>query len=286
MTKDEIENVAHTLEHEFSRRFKYRNVWRRWLLYTEAEKLSGLGFGVASISRALTSQSCSTIRSSTITNWFRRYHPLGRNVIPIVNPCLGYLLGAGLGDGSGNFTESELRFQGLRDIDFARKLKASTRCCSWIYRRPGTEIFDVEISNRILTELVATAKLKPMVLQTLLAFNAETTRAAISGFFDAEGWGGGNLGAAVTKREMIDLICILLAKEQIHYTRTSGRQDRVMISPSNHKEYVRNSEFIHKVTIRRCCFRRFARIVGFSIRRKQENLELFISSNRFVRTCA
>jgi hypothetical protein len=285
MTAFEIELVASTLERDYWQRFKYRNAWRRLLLFRAALDLRAQGFGTGSIARKLSEQYTTEVRASTVTNWFRRYHPLGRNVVPVVDSNLGYVLGAAIGDGSANFAEAELRFHNLRDPDFAQEIKASVTCCSWIYKHPNAEIFDVEIANKLLTELVGVAKKHPSVLTTILSVDIKITRAAVRGF-DAEGSGGQFLGAAVTKKEMIDLICTLLDSLDLHYTRRSYEQEVDMISPSNQRAYKRNSRLIHEVTIRRCCFLKFSTNVGFSIRRKQMKLQRFISQNKFRCTCS
>jgi hypothetical protein len=181
MTESEMELVASTLEREYRHRFKYQNAWRRFLLYQEATHLRAQGLGAKEIATKLTQKYGRTIRGSTVTNWFSRYHPLGRNVIPLVNADLGCVMGAAIGDGSANFTEAELRFQNLRDLDFAQKIKASVTCCCWIYKHIHAQIYDVEISNKFLTELTAVAKKHPAVLQTILCFNPETARAGVRG---------------------------------------------------------------------------------------------------------
>jgi hypothetical protein len=280
-----LEEVAKFLENEKSH-YKFRNVWRRWILYTGSAKLRASGMGVTEVARVLSKRYGLNVRSSTITNWDRRYSPIGRNVVPLVTPELGYLLGAAMGDGSANLSIGALVFQNLADLDFAESILQSARTGAWIRFNAKRGTHTVIASNKILCELVTVAKSRPMILLPVLTVSKEVAASAIAGFFDADGTVGRSVEAIVTRSSVITLFAKLMRVAEIHHTRSTSRQREWMTSPLDGKQYRRNSTFLYRLVVRRCCTCRFARTVGFRILRKQSALEEMISKIRLRKTCS
>jgi len=282
---ESLEKVAAFLETEKASHYKFRNVWRRWILYKESRKLLASDLGVKEVARRLSLRYRCDMKSSTITNWNKRYSPIGRNFVPLVTPDLGYLLGAVMGDGNSNLSKGALVFQNLTDLDFAQSILHSAHRGAWIRFNEDRGAHTVIASNKILSELVVVAKSEPMILFPVLNRSKEVAASAISGFFDADGTVGRNIEAVVTRPSLVPLFAKLLGNVEIHHTRSTSKQPEWMVSPQNGKRYRRNSAFLYRLVVRRCCTARFTKLVGFRITRKQSSAEEMVSRIHFRKIC-
>lgn len=281
---DDVKKITVLLERHYGRYYKYRNIWRRILLFRETLQLASGGLGDRRISRILSGK-YRYIPCWAVSDWiYRGMNPLGRHKIPVVTPGLGYDIGAGLGAGHPSISARYVAFQCLRDYDFAETLRNSIDG-AWIGTDSATGFPDVYIANKMIVELIAAGRIDSSILLKILLFGEEVTKASVRGFFDAEGEVTDSVKAKNTNIEIIKCISTLLTHLGIHHTIHRNKQEVEFPSPNNGKLYEKKTNYILEICVRRCCLYRFNKLVGFSIQRKQNLLQTFVERTRFRQIC-
>jgi hypothetical protein len=216
------------------------------------------------------------MKSKVVERNCRRKTPSLYSLLP--SKELAYFIGATLGDGHLRKRDKIILFR-VKDYDFAytyskyydiiegRKDGRPTK------PKPiqinGRKMWCVEIHSTTLYELIKEAKKIANIARRFIEFNVETIRFFLRGFFDAEG--GVELNRKVycsnKNEELIKYIHRLLKKigvdSHLKIKRTS-RQDKIAYI----NIYGKN-------------IKKYADLVGFEIKRKQERLQLTISDERY-----
>ncbi|MCS7135385.1 MAG: hypothetical protein NZ893_03035 [Candidatus Aenigmarchaeota archaeon] len=228
------------------------------------------------------------IRFSTILSWIKGHHPLSSYIVSEFNYHFGYTLGAAIGDGAVSYPN--IIFSWLKDEDFVDAIADSVKSMglkTWVWKKRNHQ---VAFCNAIFAQLVLLGKHSAQTLLPLLSSSKEVAIGVVSGFFDAEGrsgWGKKYLydapRASNTKIEIIHLIKGLLDYLGIHSTILKSK-NKEFISPKTNKKYRPKSEYIYSVRIKRCCVKRFYKLIGFRIKRKQEELSKLVQT-RFRYIC-
>lgn len=211
-------------------------------------------------------------------------NPLGRHKIPLVTAGLGYVIGAGLGDGHPGLSTRYVFFQDLRDFDFAETLRNSFDG-AWIGTDSATGFPNVYIANKMVVELMAVGRIDSSILLRILSCNDEVARSALRGFFDAEGEVTDSVKAKNTNVKIIKCMSSLLTLLGIHYTIHRNKQEIKFVSPNNGKLYRKKTSHIYEIYVRRCCLHKFNELIGFSIERKRTSLQRFVRNTKFRRVC-
>jgi len=266
-------------------RRQYRDLKKRLQLYAEVMRLRRSGFGYKQISKIIKEKHGISLNPGMICNWIKgRYHPLGRRCNKLIKGAeLAYVIGGWLGDGTlalDKENHKQYIILSVKDFDFAAEWG---RCLAIVSGRskPYMPYLDeangrwkVRASNALLYAILKDARKNPL---TTIPYLEQNPDKALQGLFDAEG----NVDELFyrirlfnTNIKLIRLAEILLRKIGISSRIYACRQPSVISDPRSRKVYTRKYRTLyHLVISRRENIVKFARRIGFRIRRKQEALE-------------
>ncbi|MEM3816337.1 MAG: LAGLIDADG family homing endonuclease [Candidatus Bathyarchaeia archaeon] len=221
--------------------------------------------------------------SSTIYQWLTDgRHPLSNIKIPRPSCKIAQVICATLGDGAVAYARKrgvrKINFSNIKDLDFVLEVKKLMEgsCGGTAYcRKNKLGYFDLDYDDStFLGYLVYIAKKDPLRIGKLV----QRYPRAIRGLFDAEGCvNEKTMSVTLVNRDerVIALVSLALSKLRIHHVIRLRKYLPFMIDKRRKKIYSCNP-IGHEVYIRRCCLKRFKRLIGFSIKRKQETLEKII----------
>ena len=238
------------------------------------------------------------LSKSHISYWIRGIHnPHNGRLIPsmeLLEPSetLAYIIGAVLGDGypkikrrfRKGYRHTIIRFEAV-DREFVEEV---ARCIAVVLNRPpptlkirkGTRKYYIEVESKTLWELLK----KPIDLERLKKYieHCEKCMATfLRGFFDAEGCvsKSGYILAFNTNYEVLTYVQGLL--ERFGIESTGPRVSRpagslIKIDPITGKIYTTRKD-CYCIYIRSYCNVDFYNHIGFTILRKQERLERYVT---------
>jgi intein-encoded DNA endonuclease-like protein len=238
------------------------------------------------------------LSKSHISYWIRGIHnPHNGRLIPsmeLLEPSetLAYIIGAVLGDGypkikgrvRKGYRHTIIRFEAV-DREFVEEV---ARCTAVVLNRPppklkmrkGTRKYYIEVESKTLWELLK----KPIDLERLRKYIEHCEKcmtAFLRGFFDAEGCvsKSGYILAFNTNYEVLTYVQGLLKRFGIESTgprvsRPAG--SLIKIDPITGKIYTTKKD-CYCIYIRSYCNVDFYEHIGFTIVRKQERLERYVT---------
>ena len=223
---------------------------------------------------------------SVLSEWLRKiHHPLGsaHNFVTKPTPELAYVIGVKLGDGSINRRRYNYRIR-LQSVD-REFVEEFDRCASSVLRSKRHTLWKDSRRQEIHVE-IGSVLLYSFLRQSLgdLRTWAEHCDMCVSaflrGFFDSEGSISptGELTASNNDTSLLGYVRGLLYEHfRIETTGLHLGKRRGSKLERRGKSYVRNSDTYH-IYIRSKSIKRFARRIGFTIRRKQARLESRLDS--------
>ncbi|MEN2975493.1 MAG: LAGLIDADG family homing endonuclease, partial [Candidatus Caldarchaeales archaeon] len=283
LTDEELLRINEVINKTYQKRRHFKDsIYIRMVKYRKVFRLHKEGLSLYEISKEI------GVSFSTIYFWFKGHHPLSQYIVPDLNWYFGYIIGAAIGDGA--VSRSTIIFSWLKDKDFADAIADSAKNIglnAWVWKKRG---YQVAMSNTILADIVLIGKRHATTLLPLLLSDKDVSIGVLSGWFDAEGRSGLSQKspydaprASSTNIEIINLMKALLDNLRIHST-IIKEKSREFISPSTKKRYKPKSEYVYSLRIRRCCVVRFKHIIGFRIKRKQEEL-VKLTNTKFKHIC-
>lgn len=221
--------------------------------------------------------------SATIYQWLTgKRHPLTNIKIPKPSRKITQVICATLGDGGVAYARKrgvrKINFSNTADLDFLLEIKRliEESCGATAYiRKNKLGHFNLDYDDStFLGYLVYIAKTDPLRMSRLV----QRYPKAIRGLFDAEAHvSEDNMSIVLGNRDekVIKLVSIALSKLKIHHITRPHKCSPFMVDKRRNKVYL-CKPLGHEVYIRRCCLKRFKKLIGFSIKRKQEALERII----------
>jgi hypothetical protein len=245
---------------------KRANVWWQYLAYKQALRLHELGFEYNCISMRIRRSNPYLPDYATVADWIsNRRDSSDWKISKLEIAHLVYLLAAGIGDGCAKYGGRNpfLHFQHLKDKDFAEVIASYSGSIVTTNKSRG---YDVVLSNPVLADLVNAGKSEPKLIYPLLCLHP---RAALRGFFDAEGGADPTHGvprAFNTNQRIIEAFSDLLGELSIHHTTTITKMRPLMVVRG--RTYLRRKLIKYGISVSSCCMGRYDKLVSFSIRRK------------------
>jgi len=263
---------------------RYRGLKERLLLYEEVLRLRQRGLGYKRISKTLEEMYGIGLNPGVICNWIKgRHNPLGKCNKIIQSPELAYVIGGWLGDGTLALDQRNCKHYVIlkvKDFDFATEWG---RCLATAFgvKKPYRPVWDkvnrrwtVRASSILLYVILSKARKNPWVTSPYLE---EYPSEALQGLFDAEG----NVDDAFyhvrlrnADMQLLKLARHLLRRLDIDSKIYTWKQQLYVKDPKSQKIYRRKQNIAHCLVISRWeNIVRFAKKVGFKIRRKQKALK-------------
>ena len=263
---------------------RYRGLGERLLLYEEVLRLRQKGLGYKRISKTLEEIYGVRVNSGAICNWISgRHNPLGRCNKIIQSPELAYVIGGWLGDGTLAVDRRNCKHHVIlrvKDFDFATEWG---RCLATAFgvKKPYRPVWDkvnrrwdVKASSILLYMILSRARKNPWIT---LPYLEEYPAEALQGLFDAEGNVDGafyHIRLRNAEMQLLKLTRHLLRKLDIDSKIYTWKQQLYVKDPEGRKIYRRKQDVAYCLVIsRRESIVKFAKKVGFRIRRKQKALE-------------
>ena len=264
---------------------KYRPLELRMKLYDEVHSLRNLGLSYSQIIKMIQEKYGERLTITHISRWLRGIHsPCGRELIMLddVKPSreLATIIGTRAGDGYTYIIEKEHKYVvGLKckdadyALEFARCLEVVTGSKPYIGKQKDG-LYVVEGYSKTLYELLK----KPLDIKKLryyIEYNVETMTAFLRAFFDSEGCVDKNEKILVynTDLDLLNYVKQLLLKLNIEVTgpHLIAKKGAPIYDRKKGKTYYRKED-VYYLYIRVNSRRRFAELVGFTIKRKMERL--------------
>lgn len=259
---------------------KLRPTVEREKLYRLVLQLREGGLSYNQIIRKVEADCGVSLRKSHISGWINGKHkPFGyeRAFEPTPTPELAYVVGVSLGDGSTSNSKNYSHRIKLRVIDrefaeeFARCLGVLlSRNPPNVKWREKTHSWYTEVSSLLLQKFLR----KPLQeLKGFIEASSECVSAFLRGFFDSEGWVyRTELGVANTNVPVLEYVSKLLESKfgiKVYGPRLKSRGGRTVVIKG--RLYHANKD-CYALLIDRKSLTSYQRLVGFTIRRKQERL--------------
>ncbi len=264
---------------------KYRPLELRMKLYDEVHSLRKLGLSYNQIIKMVQEKYNEKLSKSHISEWLRDVHnPYGRELITFddIKPSkeLAFIIGDMAGDGYTHIREDYHYIIGLKSKDvehvmeFARCLEVVTGSKPWIGKDRRNGLYVVEGYSRTLCELLK----KPLDIEKLryyIEYNQETITSFLRAFFDSEGSveKNGNIRVYNTDLTILNYVKELLLRLNIEVTgpHLGVKKGTPIYNRKRGKTYyVKKDEYY--LYIRLNSRRRFAELIGFTIKRKKKRL--------------
>jgi len=266
---------------------KYRPLELRMKLYDEVYSLRRLGLSYSQIIKMVQEKYIEKLSRSHISWWLRGIHsPYGNVLILImfddIKPSkeLSFIIGDVAGDGTIRIIEKKYDYTirlASKDVEhameFARCFEVVTGSKPWIgKRRDG--LYIVEGYSRTLCELLK----KPLDIEKLryyIEYSVETMTAFLRAFFDSEGSVDkkGRIYVFNTDLVILNYVKELLLKLNIEVTgpHLGTKRGTPFYDKKMEKTYYTKKDeyYLYVLASSR---RRFAELIGFTIRRKMERL--------------
>jgi len=270
---------------------RYRSLGERLLLYEEVLRLQQKGLGYKRISKTLEEMYGVRLNPGMICNWIGgRHNPLGRCNKIIQSPELAYVIGGWLGDGTLALDRRNCKHHVIlrvKDFDFATEWG---RCLATAFgiKKPYRPVWDkvnrrwsVKASSILLHMILSRARNNPWITSPYLE---EYPAEALQGLFDAEGNVDGafyHIRLRNAEMQLLKLARHLLQKLDVNSKIYTWKQQLYVKDPKSKKIYQRKQNIAYCLVIsRRENIVRFAKKVGFRIRRKQKALEGLLQKYR------
>ncbi len=260
-----------------------RPVWERKELYDLVISLRHSGLTYSQIIHKVLEERGVQIRKSHVSDWVNGKHkPYGstHEFEPIPTPELAYVVGVTKGDGSISVQKWSYRIR-LRVID-KEFIEEFDRCASAVVgsRRhsvkwlPKKGLWSVQVSSVLLYRFLSQRLSR---LKKVISHCRRCAAAFLRGFFDSEGsMSGRSLTVSNTNIQVLRLVKNLMQSLKIQTTgpRLSRRGGRTVIIKGKQYRANKNQYVLY---VRAMSLQRYARKVGFAVKRKQEALSLALA---------
>jgi len=265
---------------------KYRPLELRMKLYDEVHRLRKLGLSYSQIIKMVQEKYSEKLSRSHISYWLRVLHnPHGRESITLDNikPSkeLAFIIGDVAGDGYTRIRKKRYYYIiGLKckdvehAMEFARCLEVVTGSRPWIGKDRRNGLYIVEGHSKTLYELLK----KPLDIERLryyIEYSVETITAFLRAFFDSEGCVSKNGYILVFNTDLrtLNYVKELLLRLDIEVTGPylGTKKGTSIYDKKIGKTYYAKKD-VYYLYIRANSRRRFAELIGFTIRRKMERL--------------
>ncbi len=270
---------------------KYRPLEVRIKLYNEVHRLRKLRLSHRRIIREIERRYGIILSRSHVEYWLKGRDPRRRfNLLPgeiKASKELAYILGVVAGDG---YTQAWGRQRIIalttKDVEFAMEFKRCLeivgKCKPMIRLRYG-RYYEVKANSSALYDLCK----KPLDLERLrkyIEYNEKTIISFLRGFFDAEGHVSkayGYIYLCNSDLQLLNYVKQLLLKIRIEASgpHLSIRKGTPFYCKKNGKTYFRDGDK-YLLYIKANSRQRFAKVIGFTIKRKMERL--FPSPNFYL----
>nr|BAJ46826.1 hypothetical conserved protein [Candidatus Caldarchaeum subterraneum] len=268
-----------------------RNIIKLIAAYKETMELKSKGEERREIVKQITQKY--QVSNAVVYRWLNQQsNPLGQFNIPLLNQSLAYCIGESLSDGVEPFTQRGGRV-GLRVRNYEQANKYAEELSNVIMRKvkvyPNKPLnaYEVAAPSKLLYGLIKYVKTTndTSILEPIASlYGASICR----GYFDGDGGvfsRGGIVFAGGTNYKIVNYVSGILDNLKIHHTVEKEKLPPMFEAYGRIYERDTSEQTLYRIYIRRCCFIRFAQLVGFGIPSKQKELLNLIEKIRFRKTC-
>jgi intein-encoded DNA endonuclease-like protein len=262
---------------------KYKPLELRIMLYDVVHRLRRQGLTYREIIQEVEKSYNVRLAISTVYFWLKEvYNPKrGTKLLPEnIKPCkdLSWIIGVIAGDGSTWATKYNYNIRlKCKDFEFAKEFARCLKvigCKPWIGIQDGYYI--AMGYSRVLYNLLK----KPLDLEKLryyIEYDEKTITAFLKGFFDSEGYVNkmGYILVYNTDSTLLDYVKRLLLTLKIEVTGPhlhTGTGEGTLLHSKKMKKTYRRRKNLYYLYVKANSSRRFAELIGFSIKRKMDRL--------------